>query len=152
MAQMTPLHLLPPLPTMPLTPALLTSLIPSPAASRTMTLQLPAPPWPMASTCPMGPLQQTVMASDVNMSDGHQPQTDALECIIASVRAFQTSKLMTVLGTFACCCIPRRRFATPVAAMWQTCIDCITSAAGWQLTGRCAQPNGASSSGPASHG
>jgi len=103
---MTPLHLLPHLLTMPLTSALLTSLIPSPAASRTMTLQLPAPPWPMASICQMGLLQQIVMASDVNMSDGHQLQTDALERTIALIPASQTSKLMTVSGTLACCCIP----------------------------------------------
>lgn len=102
---MTPLHHLPPLLTMPLTSALLTSLIPSPAASRTMSLQLPPPPWPTAFICQMNLLQQIVMASDSNMSEGHQPQMDELEYIIALVRASPTSKLMTVLGTFACCCL-----------------------------------------------
>ena len=129
---MTPLHLLPLLLTMPLISALLTSLIPNPAASRNMTQQLPPPPWPMAFTCRMALLQQTVMASDVNMSVGHQPQPGALECITALVHASPTSKLMTVLGTLACCGIPLCRFlAMPVAAM---------------------QPDGAPSSGSALHG
>ena len=50
------------------------------------------------------------------------------------------------------CLLLHSFMAIPVAAMWQSRDDCITSAAGWQLTGRCAQPNRALSSGPALHG
>lgn len=120
---MTPLHLLPPLLMMPLTSAQLTSLIASPAASRTMTRQVPAPSWPMAFICQMGSLRQTVMASDVNMSDGRQLQMDALGRIIALVLASQTSKLMTVSGTLACCCIPSCRF----------CNACSSHVAKWSV-------------------
>ena len=140
MVQMIPLHLLPPLLMMPLTSALLTSLIPSPAASRTMTRQLPAPSWPMASICQMGQLQQTVMASDVNMSDGHQLQTDALEHIIALVLKSQTSKLMTASGTLACCCIPSCRFCNACSshvAKWsvkfRTGFVCLCSSPAYRL-------------------
>lgn len=101
---MTPLHLLPPLLTTPLMPAPKTPPTPSPTALRSLTPQLSAPPWPMASTQLMASMVLTVMASAANMSGGHLLPMGVQEGTAASGSGPQISWLMIASGTIVCCC------------------------------------------------